>query len=103
MNEAEELLAELDAALAAADSPEQALARVGRPPWIDSGTSAGLNALRMADFAPDPRAAQDFVDPHRSARVMYWGMPGGTGVNIAGLLWDAQRRARRFRAQVLAP
>ncbi|MEP7300234.1 MAG: hypothetical protein ABI699_01800 [Caldimonas sp.] len=103
MSEADDLLAALDAALAAGASAEDAVARVGRQPWLDSGSQAGLNTLRMADFAPDPRAPHDFVDLHRSARVVYWGAPGGDGVGIAGLAWDAKGRARRFRAQVLAP
>ena len=103
MAEADDLLAALDASLAAAASPEETVARVGRPPWLDSGSRAGMNALRMADFAPDPRAPREFIDLHRSACVVYWGVPGGDGVGIAGLAWDAQGLPRRFRARVLAP
>ena len=103
MDTAEDLLARLDAAVAAGDSPEQARVRIGQTPWIDSGEASGLNALRMTDFAPDARAAQDFIHPHGAAQVLYWGLPGGTGVNVAGLLWDQQGKPRRFRATVLAP
>ncbi|MEO8525989.1 MAG: hypothetical protein ABI460_14790 [Caldimonas sp.] len=103
MDTSEDLLAQLDAAVAARDSPAQAVLRVGRPPWIDSGEASGLNALRMTDFAPDTRAAQDFTHPHGADRVLYWGMPGGIGVNVAGLLWDLEGRSTRFRATVLAP
>lgn len=100
---ADELLTRLRAAAAGGDTPDQALARVGEPPWIDSRRARDLNALRMADIAADPRAPQEFASPHDAAQVLYWGLPDGPGAPIAGLLWDAAGRPTLFRAQVLAP
>ena len=57
----DELLTRLRAAAAAGDTPDQALARVGERPWIDSRRANDLNALRMADITADPRAPQDFT------------------------------------------
>jgi hypothetical protein len=88
MDTAEDLLARLDAAVVARDSPERALVSIGRVPWIESGGAGGLNALRMTDFAADSRAPQDFTNPNGAARVLYWGLSGVAGVNVAGLLWD---------------
>lgn len=99
----DELLTRLRAAAAAGDGPDQALARVGEPPWIDSRRPIDLTALRMADIAADPRAPQDFASPHHAAQVLYWGLPGEPGAPIAGLLWDAAGRPQLFRGQVLAP
>ena len=103
MHSAAELLHRLRAAAAAGDTPAQALARVGQPPWIDSRRAGDRAALDMADFAPDAEAPQDFADPHGAAQVIYWGLPGTSGAPIAGLLWDAAGAPRLFRAQVLPP
>ncbi|NML16837.1 hypothetical protein [Azohydromonas caseinilytica] len=98
----------LHAAAVAGDTPAQALARVGEAPWIDSAHPDHAGALRLADFAPDPRAPQSFlVLPGDARRVLYWGLaddPGAPRVAIAGLAWHADGSApRMFRAQVLSP
>ncbi len=103
MSSAASLLLLIDAAEAANDAPDAALARIGVPPWIDSRREADRFALRTARFAPDPAAPAEFIAPGTAAEAVYWGVPARADVAIAGLVWDAARRARRFRAVVLAP
>lgn len=100
------LLKALDQALRAGDDADAALARVGRPPWLDSRRPEQARTLAGANLTLDAEAPDDCTPVQGAAVVLYWGLATGNAkaAPIAGLVWPtAGGPARLLRALVLPP